>query len=82
VGIPGLALVGLAFLIAPLRDFHNRLATPENTEFSRFFLLLWLFALYLGTFEAFFLGRPSPMWFVMAMSVCGLRYTSQLVVKR
>jgi O-antigen ligase len=82
VGIPGLALVGLAFLAAPLRDFHNRLATPENTEFSRFFLLLWLFALYLGTFEAFFLSRPSPMWFVMAMSVCGLRYTSQLAVKR
>jgi O-antigen ligase len=82
VGIPGLALVGLAFLVAPLRDFHNRLATPENTEFSRFFLVLWLFALYLGTFEAFFLSRPSPMWFVMAMSVCGLRYTSQLAVKR
>ena len=82
IGLPGLALVGLAFLAAPLRDFHNRLATPENTEFSRFFLLLWLFALYLGTFEAFFLSRPSPMWFILALSVCGLRYTSQLAVKR
>jgi O-antigen ligase len=81
IGIPGLLLVVLAFVIAPLRDFHRRLATPENMDFSRFFLVLWLFALYLGTFEAFFLSRATPMWFVMALAVCGLRYTSQLAVK-
>jgi O-antigen ligase len=81
IGLPGLALVGLAFLVRPLRDFQHRLATSENIEFSRFFLVLWLFSLYLGTFEAFFLSRPSVMWFVLALSVCGLRYSSQLAVK-
>jgi O-antigen ligase len=81
IGIPGLALVALAFLVAPLRDFQRRLATPENMDFSRFFLVLWLFALYLGTFEAFFLSRATPMWFILALAVCGLRYTSQFAVK-
>jgi O-antigen ligase len=81
IGIPGLALVALAFLVAPLRDFQCRLATAENMDFSRFFLVLWLFALYLGTFEAFFLSRATPMWFILALAVSGLRYTSQFSVK-
>jgi O-antigen ligase len=81
IGIPGLALVALAFVVAPLRDFHRTHATPENVELSRFFLVLWLFALYLGTFEAFFLSRATPMWFILALAVCGLRYTSQLAAK-
>jgi O-antigen ligase len=81
IGIPGLALVALAFLVVPLRDFHRTLAIRENAEFARFFLVLWLFALYLGTFEAFFLSRATPMWFILALAVCGLRYTSQFAVK-
>jgi O-antigen ligase len=81
IGLPGLALVVLAFLVGPLRDFHRALATGPNREFARFFLVLWLFSLYLGTFEAFFLSRVSPMWFVLALAVCGLRFTAQLEVK-
>jgi O-antigen ligase len=77
IGIPGLALVALALLVSPLRDFHRRL--PENGELARLFLLLWLFPLYLGTFEAFFLSRANPMWFVLALAVCGLRCTALFV---
>jgi O-antigen ligase len=81
IGVPGLALVVLAFLIAPLRDFQRTLRTPRNTELARFFLTLWLFSLYLGTFEAFFLSRANPMWFIFALAVCGLRFTAQFEVK-
>jgi O-antigen ligase len=81
IGLPGLGLVVLAFLAAPLRDFHRRLDTVPNREFARFFMVLWLFALYLGTFEAFFLSRVSPMWFVFAMAACGLRFTARFEVK-
>jgi O-antigen ligase len=81
VGLPGLALVLLAFAVAPLRNFHRTLATRQNKEFARFFLLLWLFSLYLGTIEAIFLSRSDPMWFILAMAVCGLRFTAQLEVK-
>jgi O-antigen ligase len=81
IGLPGLALVVLAFMVAPLRDFHHTLATVPNREFARFFLVLWLFSLYFGSFEAFFLSRESPIWFVMALAVCGLRFTARLEVK-
>jgi O-antigen ligase len=82
IGIPGLLLVIVAFLIVPLRDFHRTLPTAENRVLAGFFLLLWLFALYLGTFEAFFLNRADPMWFVLAMAVCGLRCTAIFAAKR
>jgi O-antigen ligase len=81
IGLPGLGLVVLALLVAPLRDFHRTLDTGHNKEFARFFLVLWLFALYLGTFEAFFLSKVNPMWFVLALAVCGLRYTARFEVK-
>ncbi len=81
IGLPGLGLVMLAFVVAPLRNFQRTLATRQNKEFARFFLLLWLYSLYLGTFEAFFLSRVDPTWFMLAMAVCGLRFTAQLEVK-
>jgi O-antigen ligase len=81
IGLPGLGLVVLALLVAPLRDFHRTLDTGENREFARFFLVLWLFSLYLGTFEAFFLSKVNPMWFVFALAVCGLRFTARFEVK-
>jgi hypothetical protein len=46
-----------------------------------FFLTLWPFSLHLGTFEAFFLSRVNPMWFIFALAVCGLRFTAQFEVK-
>jgi hypothetical protein len=30
---------------------------------------------------AFFLSRATPMWFILALAICGLRYTSQFAVK-
>ena len=81
IGLPGLGLVLIALLVVPLRDFHRTLDTRQNTEFARFFLVLWLFSLYLGTFEAFFLSRVNPMWFVFALAVCGLRFTARFEVR-
>jgi O-antigen ligase len=81
IGIPGLALVFIAFVVAPLRDFHRTLPTDENAALARFFLVLWLFALYLGMFEAFFTSRAHPIWFVLAMAVCGLRCTALFAAK-
>jgi len=80
-GLPGLALFMLAFLVRPLRDFHATLDTPENRSLSRLLLLLWMFSLYLGTFEAFFLSRADTLWFIFALATCGLRYTSQWAVR-
>ncbi len=81
IGIPGLAAVVLALMVMPLRDFHRARAAGENQQLSQLFLVLWLFLLYLGTFEAFFLSRANPLWFVLALAVCGLRYTAQFDVQ-
>jgi O-antigen ligase len=81
IGIPGLILTLLAFLVQPLRDFDRALPLPENKAFAGYLLSLWLFALYSGTFEAFFFNRVAPMWFVLALAVCGLRYTRLLEAK-
>jgi O-antigen ligase len=81
IGIPGLALTLLAFLVQLLRDFDRALPSPENRVFARYLLSLWLFALYSGTFEAFFFNRVAPMWFVLALAVCGLHCTRLLEVK-
>lgn len=81
IGLPGLAAVILAFMVMPLRDFHRARENVENQELSRLFLVLWLFLLYLGTFEAFFLKVASPLWFVLALTVCGLRYTAAYEVR-
>ncbi|MBV9970575.1 MAG: O-antigen ligase family protein [Xanthobacteraceae bacterium] len=81
IGIPGLVLTLVAFLVQPLKDFHRTLPSAENWAFAQFLLLLWLFALYTGTFEAFFFNRVAPMWFVLALAVCGLRCTRLFPVK-
>jgi O-antigen ligase len=75
IGIPGLVLTLVAFLVQPLRNFHRVLPSAENKMFAHYLQLLWLFALYSGTFEAFFFNRVAPMWFVLALAVCGLRCT-------
>jgi O-antigen ligase len=77
IGVPGLMLVLIAFLAAPLVDYHRTRPTPANQDLAQFLLVLWLFALYFGTFEALFLSRANPVWFVLAFALCGLRYTAE-----
>jgi O-antigen ligase len=81
IGLPGLGLLVVAFVIMPLRDFHLTLHTPENEELAYFFMRVWLFMLYQNMFEAFFVSRADPMWFALALALCGLRYTARFVVR-
>jgi O-antigen ligase len=80
-GLPGLILLVLAFVVTPLRDFQRTLQTPENETLAYFFLNVWLFMLYQNMFEAFFLSRADPMWFALALGMCGLRYTARYAVR-
>lgn len=81
IGMPGLVVVIIAFVLLPLRDYHRTLAATANRELAGLFLVLWLFSLYSGTFEVFFLNRANPMWFMMALAMCGLRYTSRYEIR-
>jgi O-antigen ligase len=81
IGLPGLGLLVIAFVIMPLRDFQRTLHTPENEKLANFFMQVWLFLLYQNMFEAFFVSRADPMWFALALALCGLRYTARFVVR-
>jgi len=45
-------------------------------------VVLWLFALYFATFEAFFLSPPARCGSCSRFATCGLRYTSRYIVRR
>jgi O-antigen ligase len=81
IGLPGLFLAGMVFLIVPLRNFHHTLHHPANRSFAQLFLTIWLFLIYMSLFEAFILSRADPMWFMFAFVTCGLNCTSKFMIE-
>ena len=76
-GLPGLALALVVYAWLPLRDLSRRAAgDPAADAFALLCLRLWLLGLYLASFEAFILSRADPLWFSLALALCGLRYSS------
>jgi O-antigen ligase len=72
IGLPGLLLVILIFVLAPLRNFHTAQAHNRSSALAKLFLTIWLFGLYYGTTETFLLERQNPIWFLFALAVAGL----------
>ena len=77
MGVPGLALLIVALVIAPLRDFHKAVQGGNGGPLATLLLQLWLFGLYLSTMESFFLDRADPMWFMFLLGVFGLHYLAR-----
>jgi O-antigen ligase len=80
-GLPGLALVVLIFVLAPLGNFHSIQADGRSRRLARFFLTIWLFGLYYGTTETFLLDKQNPTWFMFALAVAGLHFLSKFPVR-
>ena len=40
-------------------------------------LRIWLFGVYLASFESFFLDRADPIWFTFLIAVFGLHYLAR-----
>ena len=76
-GLPGLALLIVAFVIGPLRDFHAADCGGNNGPLAQALLQVWLFGLYLSSLESFFFDRADPMWFTMVMAMSGLHYLAR-----
>ena len=72
-GLPGLALLVLAFVRQPLRDLAA--ATRRGADPGLLMLLMrtWLFCLYLSAFETIFFHRDDPLWLFFLASIAGLR---------
>jgi O-antigen ligase len=77
IGLPGLLLVILIFVLAPLRNFQATQAHSRSGALGKLFLTIWLFGLYYGTTETFLLERQNPIWFMFALAVAGLHFLAR-----
>jgi O-antigen ligase len=77
IGLPGLLLVILIFVLAPLRNFQAVQAHNRSDALGKLFLTIWLFGLYFGTTETFLLERQNPVWFMFALAVAGLHFLAR-----
>ena len=81
MGLPGLALLIVVFVIEPLRNFHRADLGGNNGPLTMVLLQIWLFALYLSSMESFFLDRAEPLWFTFLLAVFGLHYLARFRVQ-
>jgi O-antigen ligase len=77
MGLPGLALLIVALVIAPLRDFHTADRGGNTGPLATALLRIWLFGLYLSSFESFFFDRTDALWFTFLVAVFGLHYLAR-----
>jgi O-antigen ligase len=81
IGLPGLALLIIVLVIAPLRNFHVADRYGNYGNLTMLLLRIWLFGLYLSSLESFFLDRADPLWFTFLIAVFGLHYLARYRLK-
>ena len=72
-GLPGLALLLLAFVRQPMRDLAAATRRGADPVLLMLLMRTWLFCLYLSAFETVFFHRDDPLWLFFLASVAGLR---------
>lgn len=77
IGLPGLMLVILVFVLAPLGNFQLAQAHNRSGALAKLFLTVWLFGLYYGATETFLLERQNPIWFMFAVAAAGLHFLAR-----
>lgn len=77
IGLPGLLLVILVFVLAPLRNFQSAQVHNRSGALAKLFLTVWLFGLYYGATETFLLDRQNPVWFMFALAAAGLHFLAR-----
>lgn len=77
IGLPGLVLVILVFVLAPLGNFQSAQAHNRSRALAKLFLTIWLFGLYYGATETFLLERQNPIWFMFALAAAGLHFLAR-----
>jgi O-antigen ligase len=81
MGLPGLALLILALVVEPLRNFHRADLGGNSGPLTMALLRIWLFGLYLSSMESFFLDRADTIWFTFLLAVFGLHFVARFRVR-
>jgi O-antigen ligase len=76
-GLPGLALLVAALVIAPLRNFQSAERGGNGGALLLLLTQIWLFGLYLSSLESFFFDGADPLWFTFLLAVFGLHYLAR-----
>ena len=77
MGYPGLVLIMMIFVFAPLKNFSAAVRSGNDGPLATLFLRIWLFGVWLSSMESFLLDRADPIWFTFLISVFGLHYISR-----
>lgn len=80
-GLPGLGLVVWVLVISPLKNFYTADCGGNGGPLTTLLLRIWLFGLFLGSFESFFFERADPIWFTFMVAVFGLHYLARFKLK-
>jgi len=80
-GLVGLAVSMIWILVQPLLDQIRTPAARTDPALNMLFLQIWLFGLCLSSFESELFNGGSVLWFMVVVSIIGLRYqaTAELV---
>ena len=74
MGLPGLAIVLWAFVIQPSIDVRRAARAGADPALLMMFAQIWLFGIYLSSFESFLFNAANPIWTTFLFAVFGLRY--------
>jgi O-antigen ligase len=77
MGLPGLFLTIVAFVVKPASDIRRVLARSHEPALCLLFMQIWLFSLYLNALESFFFDRASPSWIAFLFAVFGAHYLAR-----
>ena len=81
-GIPGLALLLIAVIYLPLRDFGVAVRLSNNPALVRYFLRLWIYVLYTASLETVLVSRNNPVWFMALMAIVGIHLLARFPVAK
>jgi O-antigen ligase len=76
LGLPGLAIVVVAFVLMPVLDYHKAKTRDPGQPLIDMFLMIWLFVMLNMALESYFFRRADPVWFALLLAVFGLRLSA------
>ena len=76
IGVPGLALAILWFVVAPVADFYRLPHDGPIGSLQMLFLRSCLYGVYASCFESSILQQVGETWFMFMVAAFGLRYLS------
>ncbi len=76
LGLPGLGLTIIAFVLGPARDLYRARNNGTHSALMLMLLQIWLFGLCLSALESFFFDRSNPIWITFLFAIFAIRYTA------